>query len=386
MDALSPHMEIATAEVGISPSYGFLGDELPLTSLSSYFSKWEALLAELPEKIRTKTLRDAVHQLPELDFSEETLKSELEWRRAYVMLCFLGQGYIWMEGEDIFVSKLPKKIAVPWVTVSKHLGLKPVGTYSSTVLYNYGVRDASLPRDSLSNLYALHTFTGSSNEAHFFLVHVLMEMASAPAIQAAGTIHDLMAMKDDEKIIVCLNAIKHSMPKVREVVQKMYDGCNKKKFYDEIRPYFSAKNKETVYEGVSDCPDLHGASAAQSTGMYALSILLGVEQSEKTRMFMLAMMDYMPASHRDFLINLKAKTSFREYCRASGNIALIELFDEAVDELVKFRNQHIILVTSYIVNQTKMDDVKGTGGAANAVNFLKDIRDKTIEAKIQIKK
>ena len=46
---------------------------------------------------RERRIRNEVHVLPPLEFSGETLTSEREWQRAYVLVTFLAQAYIWME-------------------------------------------------------------------------------------------------------------------------------------------------------------------------------------------------------------------------------------------------------------------------------------------------
>jgi len=378
-------MEVAL-DPDISPRYGYLGESLPCKRLSSYFDAWEALLERLPEEIKKQTLRGAVEKLPVIAFDASTLKSAREWQRAFLLLSFLAQGYIWMEGEGSIVEKLPRRIAEPWVAVCEHLEMKPAGSYAATVLYNYGVRDENAPRDSLDNLYALHTFTGTRDESHFFLVHVLMEIASAPSVEAIAAIHGFMAVEDNEKIKSSLAVIKEAMEKVRAVVGQMDKGCKPANFYNNIRPFFSAKNTKTVYEGAAEYNNLHGASAAQSTGIYALSVLLGVQNSESTQTFMLAMIDCMPASHRKFLLDLKQKPSFRDYCKAANDSDLVASFNDVVEELVKFRSDHIILVTRYVVNPAGTAEVKGSGGSAQAVEFLKGIRDKTKEAKIHVMK
>ena len=374
-------MDAATC-VDISPRYGYLGEGLPCTRLPQYFDTWEALLERLPKEITNQTLRGAVEKLPMVTFDSDTLKSAREWQRAFLLLSFLAQGYIWMEGEHSVVDKLPRKLAIPWVTVCKRLEMKPAATYAATVLYNFGLRDESAPRDSLDNVYALHTFTGTSDESHFYQIHVLMEMASAPAVEAIRAMHELMAAQNNEKIKTSLKVITQSMKEVRAVVGKMDKGCKPVKFYRHIRPFFSAKHKKTKYEGTREFDDLNGASAAQSTSIYALSILLGVESSQKTRKFMLDMIHCMPANHSQFLVDLKQKPSFRAYCQESDDKDLIACFNEVVEELVGFRTDHIVLVTRYIVNPAGSVDVKGSGGAAEAVQFLKNIRDKTVEALI----
>ena len=59
------------------------------------------------------------------EFSGETLTSEREWQRAYVLVTFLAQAYIWMEGERGLPDRVPKILAVPWKETADHLGLAP---------------------------------------------------------------------------------------------------------------------------------------------------------------------------------------------------------------------------------------------------------------------
>lgn len=87
----------------ISATSGFLPETSPLEKLSdSFYSPWEEIVHDLPHLIRTDTLNDALENLPVL--STTRLRSEEEWRRAYVVLGFLSQGYIWSGKEPRKVS------------------------------------------------------------------------------------------------------------------------------------------------------------------------------------------------------------------------------------------------------------------------------------------
>ena len=74
--------------------HGFLPPEQPLEALPSpYFDPWEQIATHLPSLISKRMIRCAVRSMPVL--SSQELNSESEWRRAYVVLGFLLQGYIW---------------------------------------------------------------------------------------------------------------------------------------------------------------------------------------------------------------------------------------------------------------------------------------------------
>lgn len=81
------------SKFGVTPN-GFLPADAPLATLPDpYYAPWEALAQHLPQLIRDGTLRQRVCALEVL--STDRLKTEAEWRRAYVILGFLTHGYVW---------------------------------------------------------------------------------------------------------------------------------------------------------------------------------------------------------------------------------------------------------------------------------------------------
>ena len=139
---LAASTSLCLSDYQISRETGFLPATPPLERLQGdYFAPWEDLVSHLPELNRTKQLRAEVGKLPERDFNHLTLQSEEEWRRAYVLLTLVAQSYIWGEGQEGLVDMVPRKLAVPWCTVSDHLHMKPVVCYATTVLYNFTLKD-----------------------------------------------------------------------------------------------------------------------------------------------------------------------------------------------------------------------------------------------------
>ena len=374
----------------ISPVKGFLPDRPPLTRLpGEYFAPWEDLMARLPELNKTQQLRAEVDRLPERDFNESTLKSEEEWRRAYVVLCFIGQSYIWGEGQKNLVNKVPRKVAVPWCHVSEHLHLNPVGCYASTVLYNFHLIDPEGPW-SAGNLKATSSFTGSSDEDGFYTSFVLVELAAVPAIRAIGRVFDDMANRRDASVKVCLKDIKDSLRVIRGELKQMADRCSPTAFYTDIRPFqagskgLDAFPEGLIYEGVDLKPKQYrGANAGQSSIIYAIDVSLGTKHHGKEDEFLTEMKTYMPHKHQEFLGKLADMTPVRDYCKASGNADLIASFNETVEELAQFRTDHVILVTRFIVNQRQHSinpalNTKGSGGT-DFMQLLKKIRNETLK-------
>lgn len=74
---------------------GFLPEGPPLEVLpDEYYAPWETLISRLPESLDAGIFREEADRLPILE-TDGRLKSEEEWRRAYVVLCFFAHGYIW---------------------------------------------------------------------------------------------------------------------------------------------------------------------------------------------------------------------------------------------------------------------------------------------------
>lgn len=382
---------VKLSDYDISPETGFLPTQAP-ARLTGCFSQWEGLLDNLPQLIKTKKLRDEVDALPELEFNDSTLKNEEEWRRAYVLLCYLSHGYVWMNGQAGLVNSVPRKLAVPWVAVSDRIGLKPIITYASSVLYSFRLIDPVGPID-MHNLHTIQSFTGTKDENWFFMIHVCVEVAAGPGLDAMVRAFQHMAAEDHASIGESLKKVQSSIKCMDKEVSRMYDDCDPTVFFVRLRPFVAGfKNLDAfpegiIYEGVDPKRrEYYGASAGQSSSVYAFDMFLGTNHSgNEDFQFVMAMRDYMPPAHRAFLEKLGKLPPIREYCKNSGNPELITCYNDAVEALVTFRNNHIILVTRYVVNRVEHSvnptlDSKGTGGTP--FSFLKRVRDDTQRLKI----
>ncbi|GMF07522.1 unnamed protein product [[Candida] boidinii] len=121
------------SEYDVSEKFGFLPESLPLEALPEYYKQWEKIAQNLPALLLTKKIRFVIDKLPLL--STEYLVTEEQFRRAYTVLNFLTHSYIW--GVDTPTNRLPEQIAKPFIEVSDHLRLPPVGTYAGLCLWNY---------------------------------------------------------------------------------------------------------------------------------------------------------------------------------------------------------------------------------------------------------
>ena len=333
-------------------------------------------------------LRPQVHKLPDVEFSERTLHSEEEWRRAYVVLTFLSQGYIWAEGEAGIPSTIPKLLAVPLCNVSDHLGVLPILTYSALILNNWSLVDPNGPMD-ISNLCTLTSFTGSSDESWFDLTHVQVELEAVPGLRAVAAAYAAMRDGENAMLLKHLRAVQNSIQGMQGAAKGMSQNCNPSNFYVKIRPFLAGSKgldafpHGIIYEGV-DPPrrQYHGTSAAQSTSVQTFDVFLGAYHTGTDAEFLATMREYMPPKHRDFLTALAALPSLREYIKGCEQHELLQCYNLAVQALAAFRTEHLILATRYIVMQKSHSvnaslETKGTGGT-DFVKLLKKVRDDTL--------
>ena len=371
--------ELSLKKFDISENTGFL-PENPLKRLpGDCFKEWEDLAEQLPQLIEEKVVRKRVECLPEVEFDDTTLKTEAEWQRAYLLLAFLGQAYIWMEGDPKKPHKmLTKKIAVPWNKVSEHIGSPPVVTYAAVVLYNYTLVD---PKRSptVDNLRVTSTFHNNPGEAWFYTVHILEEFAAVPGLKAIEHAYCAMAEQENDAMAQDLQQIAGVLAEMCAILKTMFDHCTPDFFFNKLRPYVSgSKDIGIIYEGVSsDEQHFRGGSGAQDSAIPAFDIFLGAKHAGKQKSELEDFTRYMPRKHREFLKELSAQPSVREYAKASGNAELIKSYNNAVEALASFRKMHIVLVHSYIIKFIPgegADEAKGTGGT-KLRDFLITVRE-----------
>lgn len=95
--------DLDLSSYSLSSVSGFLPERPALERLPNpYYDHWEDLSRNLPQLVASDTLKDKLERLPIL--STALLDSEEEWRRAYVVLSFLSQGYIWSGDQPRRVS------------------------------------------------------------------------------------------------------------------------------------------------------------------------------------------------------------------------------------------------------------------------------------------
>lgn len=410
-------------EYGIGASNGFLPTEFPLTKLSDpYYKSWESVVEKLPSLLLSKKIRCVVDRLPILDVKESLLSDVRELRRAYSVLCFITNAYVW--GYDEPSDVLPDCVAQPLLKISEKLGLPPLATYASLVLWNFQpiVDDLDLAGDAmdLQNLTTINTFTGGIDESWFYLVSVFFEKVGGKCLSAGLEAIEAVREKNEKTLLKSLEEIAQGIDQLGSLLMRMEEMCDPHVFYYRIRPYLAGwRNmadaglpKGVKYGLDGQYQQYAGGSNAQSSLIQALDILLGVEHfsmgqkpSQGNSMsaksgsnpFINEMRKYMPLEHREFLICLTKVSNLKDYVfNHKSNEKLTLAFDACLAMLKSFRDKHIQIVSRYVVLQANKKPLpgksktlrsglskgqgkkeqKGTGGTS-LIPFLKQCRDET---------
>ncbi|KAM6486010.1 indoleamine 2,3-dioxygenase [Trichoderma sp. SZMC 28011] len=398
----------------------FLPQEKPCKQLSDKcYEPWETIAAQLPTLIKNREMRDTINRLSIL--STDGLRTEPEWRRAYVMLAYMTHAYIW--AGDNPEEVLPPQITIPFLAVSAHVELPPALTYTAVSLWNFSCsgEDFSEPE----NLSTLFTFTDTESESWFLLISVAMEAKATGIIQTIMGALEAAKTRNYSVISDALQEITSFINSAGKLLERMYEKCDPKTFYHRVRPFLAgSKNmgaaglpRGLFYDegdGKGQWRQLQGGSNGQSCLIQLLDVVLGIEHNSncvaEQKSFHHEAREYMPGPHRRFLLHVADSCNIRELAMLpEGEVASAEhqrlrtAYLAAADQLCEFRSIHIQIVTRYIILPSKKqlkdgsrrnvaspavcgtenaanDTMIGTGGT-RLISFLKETRDNTFKAK-----
>ena len=144
------------------------------------------------------------------------------------------------------------------------------------------------PVDSLENLATLTTFTGSLDESWFYLVSVAIEARSGDLIPIMLQAIALARIQDSRGVTERLRLLAERIDELGTLLQRMYENCDPHIFYHRIRPFLAgSKNMSeaglpngVLYDTGSPSDEYRqysGASAAQSSIIQLIDVILGVE-------------------------------------------------------------------------------------------------------------
>ncbi|KYG40847.1 hypothetical protein M433DRAFT_8428 [Acidomyces richmondensis BFW] len=112
-------------------------------------------------------LRRKVEKLPIIDsFEHLSLGQRI---RAFQILGFVAHAYIWGNEKTKEMNELPPQLARPLEKLGQEIGIAPLATYATTVLWNCSLKDTSKPWVP-ENVIVDTTFTNTDAEKKFYAI------------------------------------------------------------------------------------------------------------------------------------------------------------------------------------------------------------------------
>ena len=352
--------------------------------------------SELPKLLLTSKVQSRINSLAKNSFSVDYLiknKKSREINLAMAQLSFIGHAYIW--GGNKPQNILPEVVSDPWVKLSKYLGRPPILSYASYCLDNWYKIDKSEPI-SLNNVALINNFLGGVDEDWFVTIHVCIEDAATEAIDSAYNLSLLNNKNSVNEFSLELKKIVKSLKKVNNIFAKMPEKCDPYVYYHRVRPYiFGTKDNPDLKEGLiyenqyQNVPQFfRGETGAQSSIIPFLDGALGIyHTNDNLRPYLNEMRDYMPPKHRKMIENVEERSVAKECIDKSKKLKLE--YNQCLEEIRRFRAQHLEFAASYIHKQSKAKNAFGSGGSTFRgtggtpfMRYLKKHRDETNKQKI----
>jgi len=367
----------------------FLPKDPPTQKLNEMYDPWIRIVERLSELNKNDTIREEITSLPVLDI--EKLGTTEEKRLAYLILTMLAQSYVWNKGCGDPMTSLPEVIATPLTAVASELGLKPILTHAGVDLWNWKLKDPDAPV-VFENLEQIYSLTGTYDEATFFLVITEIEKIAEEFIKDTERIPIAITNENIEFVSRFLDTMIDAIAQMIATMKKTRKTCNPDVFYNVLRKYLGGwqngiLENGLIFEGTKKAHKCYGGSAAQSSTIPTIDIVLGIQHtSENTGNYLREMRNYMPGDDRIFLSDLEelyVGDILKSFVTDKPDLR--QKYERAVSLLSVFRMVHRSLAYDYIVKMknkveediedelAKKDDdvsaIKGTGGT-DLMTFL----------------
>ncbi|KAB2383680.1 PrnB family protein [Actinomadura montaniterrae] len=371
---------IRLADYDLDDELGFLPGTDPLRSLPTEYAEWDEIGAALPKHLVMGRGRDLLRDVPQLDIAGLRTTAELE--RAMLLLSYFAHGYL--NDTDPPAQVLPASIALPWHAVATRLGRPPILSYASHQFHNWGRFDSSGPV-ALGNLTRLQDFLGGMDDDWFVMVHVAIEAAAAPGLNAMIRAQDAVLAGDAELLAERLREVAASLGAMQHTLDRMPERCDPYVYYHRVRRFlFGTKNNPAfpeglVYEGVVEYggkpQQFSGETGAQSAIIPFLATALGIEhQDDPLNDYMFSLRDYMPRGHRAFIEEAGSRADIRGAVLAWRTRAACEAYNECIDALRSFHHLHLRYAAAYVHRQGQKSDANSSSTGTGGTPFMKYLK------------
>ena len=374
----------------VTPEHGFLTPhDMSAVTLPSDFNPIVRAGALLSGYMTSGRCRAFLNLLPEIDMDKHLpVLSDAQIRMLMVHYSFIVQAYVWGETETAKI--LPRNLAVPYCKLSGKIGQFPLLPYSSYTLDNWAKIDPE-GDITLDNIRVLQNFYGGVDENWFIMVHIEIEARAGAALAAIPDLLSSISTKNASGVRTQMEKIRASWELINPVFDRMPERCDPYIYYHRVRPYIHgwkgnpALPEGLIYEGVDQYggkpQSFRGQTGSQSSIVPTMDALLNIShKNDPLREYLDELHQYRPPRHRRLIEDVAKASHLRAFVKDSGDAVLINLYDDIVDHVQRFRTRHLEYAANYINKQARDSEGNpvdiGTGGTP-FMKYLKKHRDES---------
>ena len=360
----------------VSEIFGFLPIKDPLPILPSEYTYLQTILDKLPECVKTPDLLSSfLLDLPEYnlnDINDPFLAQALFRGYAFLSSFYLLEpSYRQMIIDGTYgkgLNFLPRKIAVPFVTIAKKLNVYPWLDYHYAYsMCNYVKKDKNQGLN-WKNLDMAVSFSKSPDEVGFIMIHVYINELSNILIKYINKIKKGDTSQEN------FRELYRVMDQINSRRVEMWKASDHKK-YNDFRTFIMGIKGNTdifpsgvVYEGCFDNipQEYRGQTGAQDNIIPVCDIFSGITnyypENDLTK-YLYDLRSYRPIPMQNYFEDLK--NHFNDFpifstLKSTKNYYSMCYLLGIINEVYLFRNGHWQFVQKYIMENTKYD--KATGG------------------------
>ncbi|MGW0536509.1 hypothetical protein [Streptomyces sp. NPDC003032] len=345
---------ISLQDFEVDPVNGFLPGTDPLRQLSGSYAEWDEIAAQLHKYLVSGRARTLLRDVPQFDTA--ALRDGAELERAMLLLSYFG--HAWINDTEPPVDSVPANIAVPWAAVAARLGRPPILSYATQQLHNWWRLDDSRPVE-LGNIARLQDFLGGMDDDWFVMVHIAIEAAAAPALQAAVRAQDAVLGGDADALAEELRGVAAGLAAMQAVLARMPERCDSYVYYHRVRRFlFGWKNNPAFpegihYEGVTAFggrpQSFSGETGLQSAIIPFLDTVFGIsDEADPLADHMLSLRDYIPPAHRAFIEHVGPRADLRGMLLRERPQEAVAAYDECIEATHAFRRLHMGCAARYM--------------------------------------
>jgi len=347
---------------------GFLPIQEPLKELPHNYQPLQNILDQIPNYIQSCIdMEPAVKQLPNY---MESIKQESDLfliAALYRGYCFLSSAYILYPAHMNFLAKkeygiarsrLCENLSQPLLYLAEKLNVYPWLEYSFGYSLGNYVRMDPLGGLDYTNLKMANSFTGTTDETGFIMVHVDINQHTPNLIKASNEILGHFQQNTNPKS--SLELMLETLKLMNQSRRKMWDASRWER-YNDFRVFIMGieGNKKIfpnglIYEPETEPRYYRGQSGSQDSIIPFLDTFFRVcdyyPQNDLTN-YLMDMRNYRPKPFRELLEFIGKETvGIVDWILSTENWKLLS---KIYIEIYNFRNGHWQFVQKYIMSTTK---------------------------------